>query len=295
MTRITFPYLAFITLATLHSGTLNAHGYFSAAAFAPVLLNLFVVGFLAARLPLSQRRRGGVLGRVRFRHRAARAADGGSAPARRARAARRSAPRSRREAVLRRARAGGDRLGRPADRHPRRHDPRVAAAQQRELVDVLRRAPLPTAARRDRRRGGHGAVAGNEPAPRRRRRARRGGGAEPLDRAHLRPRRAVLRRLSRAARGDDARRVPARRLHRPGGARLGRGARRLRARAGADGAHPLGGGELPVARRHDDADAVLLRRAGGQSRAQARPLPADGARRPRARRRRPAPGSISPC
>ena len=47
MTRITFPYLAFITLATLHSGTLNAHGYFSAAAFAPVLLNLFVVGFLA--------------------------------------------------------------------------------------------------------------------------------------------------------------------------------------------------------------------------------------------------------
>jgi putative peptidoglycan lipid II flippase len=47
MTRITFPYLAFITLATLHSGTLNAHGFFSVAAFAPVLLNLFVVGFLA--------------------------------------------------------------------------------------------------------------------------------------------------------------------------------------------------------------------------------------------------------
>jgi putative peptidoglycan lipid II flippase len=47
MTRITFPYLAFITLATLHSGTLNAHGYFSAAAFAPVLLNVFVAGFLA--------------------------------------------------------------------------------------------------------------------------------------------------------------------------------------------------------------------------------------------------------
>jgi putative peptidoglycan lipid II flippase len=47
MTRITFPYLALITIATLHSGTLNAHGYFAVAAFAPVLLNLFVMAFLA--------------------------------------------------------------------------------------------------------------------------------------------------------------------------------------------------------------------------------------------------------
>ncbi len=47
MTRITFPYLAFITLATLHTGTLNAHGFFSVGAFAPVVLNIFVMGFLA--------------------------------------------------------------------------------------------------------------------------------------------------------------------------------------------------------------------------------------------------------
>ncbi len=47
MTRITFPYLALITIATLHSGTLNAHGYFAVAAFAPVLLNLFIMAFLA--------------------------------------------------------------------------------------------------------------------------------------------------------------------------------------------------------------------------------------------------------
>jgi putative peptidoglycan lipid II flippase len=47
MTRITFPYLAFITIATLHTGTLNAHGYFAVGAFAPVLLNLFIMGFLA--------------------------------------------------------------------------------------------------------------------------------------------------------------------------------------------------------------------------------------------------------
>jgi putative peptidoglycan lipid II flippase len=46
MTRITFPYLLFITLVTLHSGTLNATGRFAAAAFAPVLLNLAIIGFL---------------------------------------------------------------------------------------------------------------------------------------------------------------------------------------------------------------------------------------------------------
>jgi putative peptidoglycan lipid II flippase len=47
MTRITFPYLAFVTIATLHTGTLNAHGFFAIGAFAPVLLNIFIIGFLA--------------------------------------------------------------------------------------------------------------------------------------------------------------------------------------------------------------------------------------------------------
>ena len=46
MTQITFPYLLFITLVTLHSGTLNANGRFAAAAFAPVLLNLVMLAFL---------------------------------------------------------------------------------------------------------------------------------------------------------------------------------------------------------------------------------------------------------
>ncbi|MBO0734479.1 MAG: murein biosynthesis integral membrane protein MurJ, partial [Methylocapsa sp.] len=45
-TRITFPYLAFITLVTLQSGTLNAHGRFIAAAFAPVLMNATMIVFL---------------------------------------------------------------------------------------------------------------------------------------------------------------------------------------------------------------------------------------------------------
>jgi putative peptidoglycan lipid II flippase len=48
MTRITFPYLLFITLVTLQSGTLNAHGRFAAAAFAPVLLNIAMILCLAA-------------------------------------------------------------------------------------------------------------------------------------------------------------------------------------------------------------------------------------------------------
>lgn len=46
MTRITFPYLLFITIVTLQSGTLNANGRFAAAAFAPVLLNLTTIVFL---------------------------------------------------------------------------------------------------------------------------------------------------------------------------------------------------------------------------------------------------------
>ena len=46
MTRITFPYLLFITVVTLQSGTLNANGRFAAAAFAPVLLNLTTMLFL---------------------------------------------------------------------------------------------------------------------------------------------------------------------------------------------------------------------------------------------------------
>ncbi|MCB1541157.1 MAG: murein biosynthesis integral membrane protein MurJ [Rhodoblastus sp.] len=43
LTRVTFPYLMFVTLVTLHSGVLNANGRFAAAAFAPVLLNLTMI------------------------------------------------------------------------------------------------------------------------------------------------------------------------------------------------------------------------------------------------------------
>lgn len=47
LTRITFPYLFFVTLVTMHSATLNAHGQFAVPAFAPVLLNVVTMGFLS--------------------------------------------------------------------------------------------------------------------------------------------------------------------------------------------------------------------------------------------------------
>ncbi|MBX9758090.1 MAG: murein biosynthesis integral membrane protein MurJ [Beijerinckiaceae bacterium] len=47
MTRITFPYLMCVTLVTLIAGTMNAHGRFAAAAFAPVLLNVAIVACLS--------------------------------------------------------------------------------------------------------------------------------------------------------------------------------------------------------------------------------------------------------
>ena len=47
MTRITFPYLLCVTLVTLQSGTLNANRKFTASGFAPVLLNVVMIVFLA--------------------------------------------------------------------------------------------------------------------------------------------------------------------------------------------------------------------------------------------------------
>ncbi len=45
--RIAFPYILFISLAALLSGVLNATGRFAAAAAAPVLLNVLLIGAMA--------------------------------------------------------------------------------------------------------------------------------------------------------------------------------------------------------------------------------------------------------
>ena len=44
--RVVFPYIVFISLAALFSGVLNSFGRFAAAAAAPVLLNVVVIGAL---------------------------------------------------------------------------------------------------------------------------------------------------------------------------------------------------------------------------------------------------------
>ncbi|MGI8705730.1 MAG: murein biosynthesis integral membrane protein MurJ [Sphingomicrobium sp.] len=46
LTRITFPYLIFISLVSLFSGVLNSLTRFTAAAFAPALLNVALIGAL---------------------------------------------------------------------------------------------------------------------------------------------------------------------------------------------------------------------------------------------------------
>ncbi|MDR9392731.1 murein biosynthesis integral membrane protein MurJ [Roseovarius sp. SYSU LYC5161] len=45
--RIVFPYILFISLAALFSGVLNAAGRFAAAAAAPVLLNILLIGAMS--------------------------------------------------------------------------------------------------------------------------------------------------------------------------------------------------------------------------------------------------------
>lgn len=47
LTRITFPYLVFVSVVTLLGGMLNAHKRFAAAAGAPILLNVAIVLALA--------------------------------------------------------------------------------------------------------------------------------------------------------------------------------------------------------------------------------------------------------
>jgi len=54
LSRISFPFLLFVSLVSLLSGVLNSLGKFWAAAFAPVLLNLTMIFFLVCLSPLFQ-------------------------------------------------------------------------------------------------------------------------------------------------------------------------------------------------------------------------------------------------
>ena len=50
LTRITFPYLALITMVTLYGGMLNVMHRFASAAAAPIFLNLSMIATLASTL-----------------------------------------------------------------------------------------------------------------------------------------------------------------------------------------------------------------------------------------------------
>lgn len=52
LARITFPYLALVTMTALFGAVLNSLYRFAAAAAAPALLNLFLIGFLVVAAPL---------------------------------------------------------------------------------------------------------------------------------------------------------------------------------------------------------------------------------------------------
>ena len=46
LTRITFPFLFFVSLSSFFSAILNSHNKFAAASAAPIILNLVLIGIL---------------------------------------------------------------------------------------------------------------------------------------------------------------------------------------------------------------------------------------------------------
>ena len=46
LTRITFPFLFFVCLASFFSAILNSHNKFAAASAAPIILNIILIGIL---------------------------------------------------------------------------------------------------------------------------------------------------------------------------------------------------------------------------------------------------------
>ena len=132
-------------------------------AFAPVLLNVAIVGFLGVAFLFPNAGEAASWGVVVSGAAQLVACRRGGAPARIAGNAGLAALERGRSAILRRACSRDHRLGRRADRHFRRHDHRLAAADRRGFLDLLRRAPLPIADRRHRRGRGHRVAAGDEP------------------------------------------------------------------------------------------------------------------------------------
>jgi putative peptidoglycan lipid II flippase len=62
LTRITFPYLLCVTLVTVYGAVLNAHHRYAAAAGAPILFNVAIVGGVLAAAPLAATWSGAAIG-----------------------------------------------------------------------------------------------------------------------------------------------------------------------------------------------------------------------------------------
>ena len=216
MSRIMFPYIAFIAVFALHQGTLNANNSWSVPAAAPAAANVCMIAFLAfaAWFPKISP---GVASMASWGFLASGATqladrDGGRAPARAARAADLAPLDAGSEAVLLDVGAGDRHFGELPDRRARRPDRRLAPADRRLVGDQLRRPALSIAWRRHRHRHELRAAQGNVDA----RRPRRAGGgapcAEPRRFADLGARRALRRRIPADPRSHHRRRLRARRL-----------------------------------------------------------------------------------
>ena len=172
LTRITFPYLLFISLVALQGGVLNSVERFAATAVTPTLLNIFLIGALLLVRPVS----GAALawavtaaGFAQFLWLMVSCA---------ARASPLRLPRPRLSPAVRRLvaadAAGRVRRRRDAAQSGDLDGDRLAAADGRGVLSLLRRPARPASAGRRRlcRRHGDPAAAVAPGAPRRRRRAR---------------------------------------------------------------------------------------------------------------------------
>ena len=165
MSRIMFPYIAFIAVFALHQGTLNANNAWGVACFRACRGQCLHDRVSRLRRFLSEALAGGgehgELGISRFRRDPARHRHGRRAPARAPRAADLAALDAGYPALLLDAGAGDRHFGELSDRRARRPDCRFAAADRRPLRHQLRRPALSIAGRRHRHRHRLGAAEGN--------------------------------------------------------------------------------------------------------------------------------------
>jgi len=151
LTRITFPYLALVSLVVLWTGVLNAEKRFAAGAAAPVLLNLAMISTLLLASFFASGAHAAAWGVL-----IAGVLEAGLLMIAAFRAGLLAPP------VW--PRWNG--VGGSADRDARRHNPCHVPAAGRSFLALLCRSPLPIAHRGHRGGRRHGAAAGNVEAPR---------------------------------------------------------------------------------------------------------------------------------